>query len=69
MCESDYLVAPWALFQLTYGKSTTVHETAELVHGPRPAEDAPRERSPYEEEEWSHGRHGYYNVVPPGSRE
>ena len=27
---------------------------------------AARERSPCEEDEWSRGRQGYYNVVPPG---
>ena len=43
-----------------------MHETAEWVHDPRPEEDAPRERSPYEEEEWSRGRQGYYNVARPG---
>ena len=44
-----------------------MHETSEWVHDPGPSADAPRKRSPYEEEEWSSGSTGYYKVCQQGS--
>ena len=48
-----------------------MQEIVERVPDSYQEEDAPRERSPYEEEceeDWSRSRHWYYNVVPLGSR-
>ena len=39
LCESDSPVAPWTLFQVTYGRPATVQETVEWVHDPYQEED------------------------------
>ena len=49
--EGEGTVAPWSLFQVTYGKATAVQEYVEWVPDSYQEEDAARERSPPEEEE------------------
>ena len=60
--EGETTVAPWTLFHVTYGKATTVQETAEWAPRQYQEEDAPRARSPPKEEKedyWSRGRSGH----------
>ena len=70
LCEGSFPGAPWALFQVTFGKATTVQEIAEWVHDPRPPWDAPRERSRHEDEgKGSRSMQGYSKYIPQGTKD
>ena len=50
LCDGSTEAAPWTPFHVTYGKVTTVQDTAEVwVHDPHPDWHAPRELSRHED--------------------
>ena len=69
LCDGSTEAAPWTPFHVTYGKVTTVQDTAEWVPDPRPPWNAPHGRSPHDENRTGpHGSGGYYKYTQKKTR-